>query len=115
MAERVITWDEHNLEENKEDALRANRMKIEEPKTPFHRLEADGVEPQAFPPKAEAAKPGGRLHGDTVTPTPEMFAAISAAAEERQANAESPPEDVEGAQCTFAPQLTHDKLRPQST
>ena len=32
-----VKWDEANLARNHEDALVANRTKIEEPKTPFHR------------------------------------------------------------------------------
>ena len=91
MSKSGIKWDEGNLAENEEERLTANRTKIDEPKTPFHRLEEDGEEPMAYPPKAPPAKAGGPLR-----PSEDLFAKIAQAAEERQANAET-PEDEEGA------------------
>ena len=41
MSRPGIRWDEGNLQENEEDALQANRMKIDEPKTPFHKLDEE--------------------------------------------------------------------------
>ena len=49
-----LRWDEANLEANEADSLAADRMKILEPKTPFHYLGDDG-EPEAFPPMAAPA------------------------------------------------------------
>ena len=38
----AISWDEQNLAANAEEAENAQRMKILEPKTPFHELLDDG-------------------------------------------------------------------------
>ena len=64
-----IRWDEHNLEANEVESLQANRMKIDEPKTPFHRLQDDGEEPEAFPPKAPPAKAAGHVHDAPPAPS----------------------------------------------
>ena len=94
-----IKWHEESIDEQMEERLHANRMKIDEPKTPFHRLEEDGEEPCAYPPKAAAAKPGGPLRPESggLPIGQDMFAKIAAAAEERQAADEGPGEDEEGA------------------
>ena len=54
-----IRWDEQNLEDNAAEAESAQRMKILEPKTPFHTLGDDGETPNAFPPKAPPARAAG--------------------------------------------------------
>ena len=51
-----VKWDEGNIAENEAYAAANPKMKIEEPKTPFHRMEEDGETPHAFPPKAAPAK-----------------------------------------------------------
>ena len=83
-----LKWDEANLAANEEEkeAARAagERTKILEPKTPFHRLEDDGEEPQAWPPKAPAAVAGGAL---LPTITPQNSSAVKATA-----GASSPPQ-----------------------
>ena len=50
-----VTWDESNLLANELEAEAANRTRIDEPKTPFHRLEDDGETAQPFPPPAPSA------------------------------------------------------------
>ncbi len=64
----AISWDEQNLAANAEEAENAQRMKILEPKTPFHTLGEDGETPNAFPPKAPPARAGPRELPPFVTP-----------------------------------------------
>ena len=53
-SDSAIRWDEANLQLNEEESLAANRMRITEPKTPFHYL-GDDCEPEAYPPVAAPA------------------------------------------------------------
>jgi protein phosphatase inhibitor 2 len=64
MSKTGIHWDEKNLADNEEEAANAERMKILEPKTPFHTLGDDGETPNAFPPKAPPARAAGPSDAD---------------------------------------------------
>ena len=88
-----VNWDETNLQANEEESLAANRMKIDEPKTPFHRLKEDGEEPESFPPKAAAATSSGTIHGDVLAG---LDPAALVAAVEAKRDESSTPEDPEG-------------------
>ena len=96
-----LRWDEANLEANEADSLAADRMKILEPKTPFHYLGDDG-EPEAFPPMAAPATAAPRPAPPPISPAvpsqdgrqlqPGMdLSALSATALERRD--EGPPDD----------------------
>ena len=114
-----LKWDEDNIRKNDEESLAANRTKILEPKTPYHELLDDGETPAAFPPKAPAAKAGGRIHDAAASsPPPQQqqqlapgmdFAALAAAAEGRRQDG---PEDdeVERARKFEASRKDHYKI-----
>ena len=87
-----LRWDEANLEANEADSLAADRMKILEPKTPFHTLEEDGMTPAAFPPKAAPARAAGPedVKRKQFTPGMDLSALTSAALERR---VEEPEDD----------------------
>ena len=85
-----IRWDEANLQQNEEESLAANRMRITEPKTPFHYLGDDG-EPEAWPPKAAPATAAPRLpaaakppSGSQLEPGLDLSALASQALERRE-------------------------------
>lgn len=95
-----IRWDEANLQQNEEESLAANRMRITEPKTPFHYLGDDG-EPEAWPPKAAPATAAPRLpaaakppSGSQLEPGLDLSALASQALERREEQPE-PEEEPE--------------------
>ena len=67
-----LRWDEANLEANEADSLAADRMKILEPKSPFHYLGDDG-EPEAFPPMAAPATAAPRRRSPPISPAARAF------------------------------------------
>ena len=84
-----IKWDEQNLAENAEEAENAQRQKIDEPKTPFHRLDEDGETPHAFPPKARparAAEPSSPEPANKQLQPGMDLSALAGLAEERREN-----------------------------
>ena len=94
---QAIKWNEANLEANEEERLAANRMRITEPKTPFHYLGDDG-EPEAWPPKAAPATAAPRepeaAAQKMLQPGLDLSALASAAIERREDNKEDAPEGV---------------------
>ena len=95
-----LRWDEDNLQQNEEDSLAANRMRITEPKTPFHYLGDDG-EPEAYPPKAAPATAAprepptaGPPSGSQLEPGLDLSALASQALERREEQPE-PEEEPE--------------------
>ena len=91
-----LRWDEANLEANEADSLAADRMKILEPKTPFHYLGDDG-EPEAFPPMAAPATAAPPISpaapsqdGRQLQPGMDLSALSATALERRD---EGPPDD----------------------
>ena len=84
-----LRWDEANLEANEADSLAADRMKILEPKTPFHYLGDDG-EPEAFPPMAAPATAAPSQDGRQLQPGMDLSALSATALERRD---EGPPDD----------------------
>jgi len=86
---QALHWDEANIEQNDAESLQANRMKITEPKTPFHYLE-ENDEPAAYPPKAAAAIASGEHVHDL-----SKLADLSKLTEDALARRQEQPEDDE--------------------
>jgi len=83
MSKSGIRWDEGNLAENEEYALNNPKMKIEEPKTPFHKLDESEAELDVVEPASQDRQLQAGIHD---------LAALSAAALERR-EAQDEPED----------------------
>lgn len=95
MSKAAIHWDEDNIKLNDEESLQANRMKITEPKTPFHYLEEDG-EPAAYPPKAAAAEASGERVHDHDAKGLDMGALEALTSQALERRQEQPDDDEEG-------------------
>mmetsp|Transcript_23098 Transcript_23098/g.38215 ORF Transcript_23098/g.38215 Transcript_23098/m.38215 type:complete len:139 (+) Transcript_23098:105-521(+) len=89
----ALRWDEDGIQAHAEESLLANRMKIDEAKTPFHYLEDDGETSSAAVHShgASQAPPGSQLQAGI------DLAALSASALERRDAPmyEEDPEDQE--------------------